>query len=724
MAEGAEPSKLAFFGSFELDLTSAEVRMNGHQVRLQEQSFRVLKMLIERPGEVVTRDEIRAQLWADGTVVDFNHSINATIKKLRAALADSPEEPRYIETVGRRGYRWKSSVEWAPPEAGSARVPPQASSARLPKGLALLWHRLLSGRAKWLPLIGVAAAGIAATVLWIAGRGRRGPEPVYPIPITTLPGAEWSPTFSPDGSQVAFTWNGDKQDNFDIYVTVIGVNGGLPLRLTSDPASDVDPAWSPDGRWIAFRRIAPSEHQLLLVSPLGTSVEQKVGALPCPGGHCSGNLWSNRLSWSSDGRFVAASDVFSPHSKGQIFLFDVETREKRSLNLPSGKEFASSYSPAFSPDGRRLAFVAGETGEENIYVQKLDSALRLLGQPIPVAHGSGYPALDWTEDSRSVIYSSVGLWRVPADGGRAERLPVFASNTFAIARRGKRLAYSAESPLGAVFETVYRANRQSGEAGALVSWSSPVLSPQYSDDGTRVVFVSTKSGRYEIWTCSSNGTNCFQLTSGGGGSPRFSPDGRYVAFDSGRYGSWDIFVVNSSGGTARRLTMEDSSDSRPAWSRDGKWIYFGSNRSGGFQIWKIPAGGGTARQVTRNEGFEAVESHDGTAVYYNKRGEEGVWTVPVAGGDEKLVVNQGEEGKWALGAHGIYVLSKTPVCAVDYFDFAKKSISRVTTLPVAKAAAMLGVGPEFAVSPDERWFLYERVERNESDLLLLEKFPK
>src|SRR5205814_8309528 len=103
------------------------------------------------------------------------------------------------------------------------------------------------------------------------------------IPLTTLPGAEWSPTFSPDASQVAFVWDGEKQDNPDIYVKVIGVNGGLPLRLTSDPAPDLDPAWSPDGRWIALRRITPVEHEVFLVAPLGSGVEEKVCTLPCRG---------------------------------------------------------------------------------------------------------------------------------------------------------------------------------------------------------------------------------------------------------------------------------------------------------------------------------------------------------------------------------------------------------------------------------------------------------
>jgi hypothetical protein len=154
------------------------------------------------------------------------------------------------------------------------------------------------------------------------------------IQLTTLPGAEWSPTFSPDGSQVAFVWDGEKQENADIYAKVIGINEGLPLRLTSDPAPDLDPAWSPDGRWIAFRRVTPFAHEIFLVSPLGTGTEQQIFTLRCPGGHCSARLWTNRMSWSSDSRFLVISDALSPHSGGGLFLLDVITHEKRRLDLP------------------------------------------------------------------------------------------------------------------------------------------------------------------------------------------------------------------------------------------------------------------------------------------------------------------------------------------------------------------------------------------------------
>jgi hypothetical protein len=126
--------------------------------------------------------------------------------------------------------------------------------------------------------------------------------------------------------------------------------------------------------------------------------------------------------------------------------------------------------------------------------------------------------------------------------------------------------------------------------------------------------------------------------------------------------------------------------------------------------------------VTRNGGFEAVEGRDGPDIYYVKREEPGIWTAPVAGGRETQVLDLGEEGMWALGARGIYLLSKGAESAIDYFDFDNKSLSRARLLPPINTNAMLGAGPEFAVSPDERSFLYCAVERNERDLMLLEGF--
>jgi eukaryotic-like serine/threonine-protein kinase len=131
--EDVTRSKSVFFGAFQLDLIAGELSDGSQRIRLQEQPFQLLKMLLERPAEVVTRDEIRARLWPNGTVVEFDRSINAAIKKLRAALGDSAEEPRYIETVARRGYRLMQSVVQIPEApAGSLELETVVSEAQEP----------------------------------------------------------------------------------------------------------------------------------------------------------------------------------------------------------------------------------------------------------------------------------------------------------------------------------------------------------------------------------------------------------------------------------------------------------------------------------------------------------------------------------------------------------------------------------------------------------------
>jgi len=125
MKEAAQTRYLARFESFEVNLQSGELLKNGERIKLHQQSFQVLAMLIGRPGEVVTRQEIQKRLWPNDTVVEFENSINAAIKKLRLALDDSADQPKYVETLARRGYRWRAPVEWADPSP----VQPQASVA-------------------------------------------------------------------------------------------------------------------------------------------------------------------------------------------------------------------------------------------------------------------------------------------------------------------------------------------------------------------------------------------------------------------------------------------------------------------------------------------------------------------------------------------------------------------------------------------------------------------
>ena len=236
--EGANSSRRICFGPFEVDRATGELRKQGRRIKLQEQPFQVLAALLEKPGELVTREELRQRIWSDDTFVDFDHSLNKAINKVREVLGDSAANPRFVETLPRRGYRFIAPVEGGQPVA--AETPAPTKRLRL-----------------WITGV-VAVAIIAATTGWLASRkDTPGTAPLKVVPLTTYPDVEVHASFSPDGSEVAFARGRHYSSNFDIYIKQIGVDESS--QLTDHPAHEFGPAWSPKGTHIAFLRWFLSE---------------------------------------------------------------------------------------------------------------------------------------------------------------------------------------------------------------------------------------------------------------------------------------------------------------------------------------------------------------------------------------------------------------------------------------------------------------------------------
>ena len=210
------------------------------------------------------------------------------------------------------------------------------------------------------------------------------------MPLTSYPGMEDQPSFSPDGNQVAFEWNGEKQDNDDIYVKLIGSGGWL--RLTSDPARDYSPAWSPDGSSIAFLRDLPGGRTAVrLVPPIGGS-ERKLAETTTSMGLPSASMGLlSCLAWTPDGSSLAIVDRNSPEQPFRVFLLSVETGQKRKLTSPPRD--ADDFFPAFSPDGRALAFVRfrASASVADLLIEQLASNLSPVGEPktVPSAQPGG-----------------------------------------------------------------------------------------------------------------------------------------------------------------------------------------------------------------------------------------------------------------------------------------------------------------------------------------------
>jgi Tol biopolymer transport system component/predicted Ser/Thr protein kinase len=557
--------------------------------------------------------------------------------------------------------------------------------------------------------------------------------PVKVVSFTSFSGREFDPTFSPDGNQIAFIWDGVKGDNFDIYVKLI--NAGTPLRLTTHPGVDHSPAWSPDGRYLAFFRHSESEQGIFIVPALG-GTERKLYSPdwePSTGVAGAGNRIGNnaQVVWSPNGKYLAFMDSSAPQTSYSIWLLSVENLERRRLTWPPPQYSGGDTWPAFSPDSQTLAFARWSSAWlVDIYIVPIGGGepRRLTFDNRPISR------LAWTPDGREIVFSSdragdFGLWRISISGGTPERLAVGGDNAsqLSISRQGNRLAYVQE-----LYDAnIWRIELPNSKVGSnsptkLIASTMSEEGPQYSPDGKRMVFESGQRGNSEIWVCDSDGTNPIQLTSYDRltGTPRWSPDGRHIAFDSRAESHSDIYVTSAEGGSPRRITTGTSDDVVPSWSRDGQWIYFASNRTGDNQVWKAPAGGGEAVQVTREGGFAAFESPDGKFIYYAKgQSAPGIWRIPVAGGEETLVLNQpaaGYWGYWAVVDEGIYFLNSEskqhPV--IEFFRFATRRVRQIAVME--KEAAKWN--PGFAISPDGRWILYTQVDQSDSNIMLVENF--
>lgn len=574
----------------------------------------------------------------------------------------------------------------------------------------------------------IAALAVVATAsAWVFVRSTPA-APWRAVPLTAYPGMETCPTFSPDGSQVAFSWDGEREESFDIYLRLVG--GGTPMRLTADPAHDISPAWSPDGSSIAFLRLLPNEKALVIVIPALGGQERKLAEIS-PGLH---DAWDHsQLAWSTDSKQLVIVDRGTPGEPVGLFLLSVVTREKRRLLAPPVNSQGDSR-PALSPDGRVLAFVRffGSLSA-NLYALSLSEDFRPKGEPVRLTfHKAPIGGAAWMPDGHRILYARDILRMVSlSTPGKPKDLPELGQSVESPAvSRGApgsaRLAYvlfrEPADRFGIWRTGVPNPPAKAAPPVSFISSSRGDLTPRFSPDGRKIAFCSARSGSSEIWVCERDGSNAVALTSFGGpvtDGADWSPDGRRIAFHSRAEGQAEIYSISSEGGVPRRLTNSPADDVIPRWSQDGEWIYFGSNRGGRYEVWKMPAEGGAALPVTKNGGFFAVESRDRKYLYYTKiRGTGGLWKMPLAGvGPETRVLESIFYCSFALRPEGIfyfpgeYTLGQT---TLQFFSFATGTTRTILRFERARIRSMP------AVSPDGQTRLYAEMAPQSADLMLVE----
>jgi Tol biopolymer transport system component/DNA-binding winged helix-turn-helix (wHTH) protein len=681
------------------------VETSEGDVSLEPKVMRVLLALARRPGDVVTKEELFRDVW-DGAFVSED-VLTRAIGELRRLFGDDAASPRVIETIRKSGYRLIAPVTPAA-AAGPAELPAVGAPTDRRGGLVAV------------AAVAVAVAAAIGAAFLLRTSPRRDTGPLRVRPLTSYPGNERDPALSPDGTRVAFAWNGGSGDAMSLFVQMVG--GENPLRLTHEPSvEDRTPTWSPDGKRLAFTRATRSDCRIFLVSALGG--EERPLA-PCGDGEY------RRVAWSPDGKWLALSRRDARRVL-TLELLSPDTLERRPITrAPDG--FLGDTSPAFSPDGETLAFTRNLTdGVNDIYRVPVSG-----GDPVRLTFDDrDTMGSDWSADGRSIVFSSsragiYSLWRVAAKGGGEPSWVAGGGIKMkhpSAARQGNLVAF--ENWLYEI--NLWRIPARAGPGApaprrlteATDEWN---FGPSLSADGARVVFVSTRSGSEEIWVAGSDGAGARRLTSFGGArleSPRLSPDGRRAVFSARAPARSNLYLVSADGGVVDRLTDESSDALAPRWSRDGRSVYFASRRGGGdWHVWRLDLEGHRLTPVTASGGYAAEESPDGRFLYFTRSDAAGIWRVGLPGvpGEraERVTDRLAPEdwANWQVGAAGIYFRELCPNhedAAVALLPWDASTPRDLVPLPDQGWSG-------FAVSADGAWIVYPRVDRHTCDIRAIE----
>jgi Tol biopolymer transport system component/DNA-binding winged helix-turn-helix (wHTH) protein len=702
------------FGEFELDGERRQLLRSGRPVSLEPKAYELLTLLAERRPRALSRAQIRDVLWP-GVFVSES-TLNQVVAVVRQALDDDHQEPRYIRTARGFGYAFCAEVR----ENGSAPALVGEGSNGRNGDVAVVATTVPERRFQWWRA-GIVAVGIALVLAAAAGLWRLRTKELSAPRLVPLTGARQalSGSLSPDDRQLAFASTGGQGENWDIWLTMVGDSEAR--RLTTDPASDRFPAWSPDGKQIAFVRapadkpIGQAPGALLLVSPMG-GPERRLADF----------LTHGQPSWSPDGRWLAvarhrAQDETTAESGG-IQLVAVGGGEVRALTSPAPP--AVDTNPAFSPDGRSLAYAtcddAGMVSGCDIYVLPLDRDGRPQEPSRQLTREKFWArGITWTRDGRSILYGTWGgvhshVWRIRADGtGAPERIELAGLGAFGpfIGRSRDRLLFTRSVVDFHLHRLVPGAPDTPFAQSTMVDFN-----PQYSPDGRRVAFQSERAEeRDEIWLADADGTNVVRLTRGPGkaqGGASWSPDGRTIAFQSnGDDGSSDIWTIGVDGSGLKRITNDPGDESWPSFSRDGRLLYFVSARTGRREIWRIPVAGGAEEQVTHEGGIRPLEASDGLTLYYMRNEGLGAGQLvarPTQGGPERIIAPCVPFSAYAVGPLGVFHVNCDAAGAetgghhrVWLRDAAGRD-REVATIDLAPSTGFLG----FSVAPDGSSIVY------------------
>ena len=698
------PSTVILFGPFEADLRTQELKKHGVRLRLSSQPFQVLTMLLERSGELVTREELRKTLWPTDTFVDFEHGLNAAVNKVRETLGDDADNPRYIETLPRRGYRFVGPIVPPAPVQTTATVEQKEEKKETSP-----WKT--SARKWWAVGLGLAAVCVLFAVGFPWIRFSTPPPRVLRYrQLTTdrqqkslTPCGGWTHNLVTDGPRVFFT---------ERNASVVQVSsGGGDVVKVSTPF----PCFS-------LYDISPDKTELLGASfSNGLAPDEALWALSIASGqvHRVGNLTGHAAAWSPDGQRIAYATGYDTSGPSDLYIATKDTSDARKLGRIE-KGFVDSI--RWSPDGRTLRMIVWQRGGWygcSLWEVSADgSNLR----PVDLFPGEIRSVCDtnWTPDGRYSVFTVGGVPdnRIGQIWVRRETQSAFRSRAESNQLTTGAMEFSGPTSSPDGKHIFVRGDKYQGElvrydlkSGRLEPFLSGISAEHldFSRDGKWVTYVTYPENT--LWRSRVDGSERMPLTAPPlfVVLPRWSPDGTRIAF-VGRLpkGPLRIYVVSAEGGKPDLVSESQNDETDPSWTPEGNSLIFGGNLwSAQTRIFSVDLRTGQVSTIPGSEGmFTPRISPDGRFI-----------VAMDAPGKRKLLLFDRQAQKWSELVNSKALSPEWPQWSADnkkvYFSSAPegrrrfqyrvgitdRKLERVASVEVPEG--MIGrYGPWISVAPD------------------------
>lgn len=720
------------FSPYLLEVEQKKLHRDGQLVPMTPKRFEILLLLIERAGQVVRKEEIRQRVWPGQEVEESN--LTQHVFFLRRALGDDPRTPSYIMTIPGAGYLFYQPVQVVHEDGSEATIggfQAQQSINLLGDHMAVAGNgpEEVVGTSRWSPnSLAIAGAllfvGLAAFSIWWWRSGREAtPLPLPAVqPIVTMPGTKGDLSFARDGRSIAFTSEGDTVDSQNLFVQ--GLDQSKVTRLTKNAFNDHRLTWSPDNREIAFLRsgvLSNRKNKIIIIPSSGGGEERVVG-----------EAWDG-LDWSPDGRYLAICDSEGPGKPTGIYKLSLASKRIDPVSKPSPNENLFDSNPRFSPDGQSIAFTRWTSGANSdiFEINLTTGVLRQLTND-----RARISSVQWSPSGEEILFVSnrtgnYRIWRVSTSGGAPAPIdgPLGEVEHFSVFRTEANenlLAYTQQFNdtnilVRNITGNAGKSDSSPGEAPCAINSTRADHSPQFSPDGSRILFISARSGFNELWLTDANCQNATQLTTfkdSTMGSPRWSPDGKQIVFDRLNNEQTDVYVYDLASTETRLLTNNQSPDFLPAWSADGREIFFCSERESSRGIWKVEVSSGETSRMTFNSGFESWATADGKSLYlthYNS-----IFKLDLGSKLEQRV----EELKdiffgryWTVQGDGIYYLTREVGNRSRIHRFDTKTAARTLVMELAGAPSKFV--PGLSISPDEKRLVISLLNYNPGDISLI-----